>query len=113
MILIKKFGHISICVGLAWGVFFIPGCGGTHIKVESQSQSAPATGKENLKKRLQAVAETGSGGSGLVGLRESLLELKKTEPALADQLLLELTKLERTSNADIIKKVASEMVAKL
>ncbi len=46
-------------------------------------------------------------------MRESILELKKTEPELANQLLTELGKMEKTSNADVIKKVASGMIEKL
>ncbi len=107
--------HQILCAALAMTScgLALPGCSGSTVKVESQSQPAETSGKENLKKRLQAIAETGSGGSGLSGMRESILELKKTEPELANQLLTELGKLEKTSNADVIKKVASGMIEKL
>lgn len=108
-----RYQILCLSLGLSFCGVALPGCGGTAVKVESQSQPAETSGKENLKKRLQAVAETGSGGSGLSGMRESILELKKTEPELANQLLTELGKLEKTSNADVIKKVASGMIEKL
>lgn len=60
-----------------------------------------------------AIASSGSGGSATGGVRDALMELKKTEAPLADQLLQDLAKLETLQDSEQIKALANQMVGKL
>lgn len=91
------------------------GCGGSSSgPVTAKTSESPViSGKDQVKERLQAVAASGSGGSALGGVRQALEELKKTDAALADQLLQDLSALEQTDDAETLKKLATDMIAKL
>ena len=92
------------------------GCGGGSSSgpvTAKTSESPVISGKDQVKERLQAVAASGSGGSALGGVRQALEELKKTDAALADQLLQDLSALEQTDDVETLKKLATDMIAKL
>lgn len=109
----RSFLATLFLMGLSGSPLVTSGCGVGGPKVESTSKPAVISGKENLKKRLEAIAQTGSGGSGLMGMREAIMDLKKTESAVADQLLADLTKIEQTNDAAKIKTLAGDMIKKL
>jgi hypothetical protein len=91
----------------------IGGCKG-EVEVQSTSETVPvAPDKATLKARLSEIATTGVGGSATSGLRDGLLELKKTDDALATQLLQDLDRLERLQDSEQIKALAGSMADKL
>ncbi len=93
----------------------LPGCGGPEVVVDPKaSESAPVNGKEQIKKTLESIASSGSGGSACGGVRDGLMALKNTSDAqLADQLLAELEELEQLQNSEEIKAKAAAMAAQL
>jgi hypothetical protein len=70
---------------------------------------------EELKKKLNQIAETGAGnmGSGMAGLRSSIEGLRASNAALADSLMADLSTLEQARDSADIKRIASQMAAKL
>jgi hypothetical protein len=97
------------------GVVAISGCGGSAPSGNSlpTEQAMKVSGKEELKKRLLSVAQSGNGGSGLAGMREAIGALKATDAALADQLLQDFGPLEQAEDAEQIKSMAQKMADKL
>ena len=91
------------------------GCGGAEVKIVDQSSSAAhaVSGKDQLKARLTEIANSGSGGSAVSGMQDGLMELKKTDDALATQLLKDLSVLENLQEAAEIKALAAKMADKL
>ncbi|TWT60534.1 hypothetical protein [Rubinisphaera italica] len=69
--------------------------------------------KAELKARLQEIADTGTAGSAVVGLKESIESLKSTDGAVADELLSLYNQLESATDKSKIKSLASSMAAKL
>ena len=69
--------------------------------------------KEELKSRLQEIANTGMAGSALSGMRESIEALKSSDQALADELLPLLDQLESASGESKVKSLARQMADKL
>ena len=112
MKLTRSLLEMSVIVAFI-GIAILPGCGPT-VKVDPKANTSPVlTGKEQVKERLKAIASSGSGGSATGGVRDALIELKKTEAPLADQLLQDLAKLEQLQDSAQIKALANAMVAKL
>lgn len=96
------------------GISTVLGCGGPSYKpTPSTEQLMKVTGKEELKKRLTSAGETGTGGSGLAGMREAIEALRGSDAALADQLIKDLSQLEQADDAEKIKSLAKQMAAKL
>lgn len=95
------------------GFSTMAGCGSGSSPAPSTEQAMKVSGKEELKKRLTSVAETGAGGSGLAGMREAIVDLKASDPAVADQLLQDFVQLEQAQDAEQIKAIAQKMAAKL
>ena len=111
---ISTFGHVSALMLLAVaGISTVSGCGPSFKPTPSTEQSLKVSGKEDLKKRLLSVAETGNGGSGLAGMREAIGALKVSDAALADQLIKEFGRLEQAEDAEQIKALAKQMAEKL
>ncbi len=79
-------------------------------KVEELNQ---ASSKEDLKNRLLEVAESGEAGSSLAGMRESIEELKRTDPNIPDELLTLCEQLESASSASKVKSIAKKMAGML
>ena len=106
--------HLPLVFPLVFLAAALPGCGGSEVEVQSQSEATPVTGgKEQIKARLSEIATTGSGGSAVSGIREALTELKATDEALANQLLRDLDRLETLSDPNQIKALAGSMADKL
>lgn len=99
--LMKMLSLLALCT--------ILGCG---TSTPSETVTAPPA-TDSIKMGLQSAAEQGVIDSGLVGVREELANLKKTDPAKADELLADLDQLEKTSGADKVKAKAKEMIGKL
>ena len=103
------------CTLAGFAISAMCGCGGSGNVPTSKPTEVGMkfSGKEELKKRLTSVAETGSGGSGLAGIREAIVELKTSDAAIADQLLQDFGQLEKTEDTTQIKAIAQRMAAKL
>lgn len=103
----------ACCSFIALTLFCGAGCS-SEVEVESASETVSvAPDKSQIKARLEEIATTGSGGSATSGLRDALNELKKTDEALANQLLQDLSRLEQMSDSEEIKKLAGSMADKL
>ena len=99
---------------IAFGLCVVVGCGGAEVKLDPAASASPVVaGKDQIKQRLQAIIDSGSGGSAVGGVREALLELKKTEGPLADGLLKDLDALEKLQDPNQIKGMAQKMSDKL
>jgi hypothetical protein len=68
---------------------------------------------EELKPRLQRVAETGEGGSSLMDIESGLRMLGKVDAGKSERLLQDFRELERAPEADRRKELAREMLKKL
>jgi hypothetical protein len=112
----KVFGSrvFAASLGFAFSLPFC-GCGPAEVKVEDKSsdQAHAVSGKEQIKARLAEIASTGSGGSAVSGLRDGLNELKKTDAALADQLLQDVGRLETLQDPNEIKALAGQMADRI
>ena len=93
----------------------LSGCGAPEVKVVDQSSNAAhaVSGKEQLKARLVEIANSGSGGSAVSGMQDGLIELKKTDEALATDLLKDLAVLQQLQESSQIKALAGKMAEKL
>jgi len=102
-------------LGLAWSASVPVGCPGPSASGPSQSSNEAhvVSGKAQLKERLETIAQTGSGGSAVSGMRQGLDELKKTDAPLADSLLKDLEALEKLQDQAAIKAAARKMADKL
>lgn len=96
--------------------FSLVGCG--------QSMPAPSTknpvdekivgAKEDLKKMLQSIADSGVGGSAMMGVKESIDKaVRPSDAKLADDLTKDFGELSKTQNAAKIKEIATRMAGKL
>ncbi len=95
---------------------FTTGCGGgtpppsTTNPVEEKIVGA----KEDVKKMLQGIAESGSAGSGLMGVKESIEKaIRPSDAKLADELMKDYELLSKTQDAQKVKEIAGRMAGKL
>jgi hypothetical protein len=91
-------------------IWTVAGCGSApHV------DPAPPQYKtfEELKRRLDEVTKTGDGGSSLMGIRESIEELKKVDAAKAALLATDFTRLDLAPTTEQRQQIAKEMVDKL
>lgn len=92
----------------------LTGCGGKSggpsVSVE---QTAKPKSSDELKSRLQGIAQSGEAGSAAAGLRPAIEEMKSGNPQVATELLSELSKLEASTTPAEAKAIATRMVAKL
>lgn len=90
------------------------GCGSEAAKptvpVEEQNK---VSGRDELKKRLAEIAQTGTAGSATAGMSAGIEAIRAEDAKLADALAADLKKLESTSNPADVKKLAEAMAAKL
>jgi hypothetical protein len=93
----------------------LTGCGGTGSPPDlpSTEKALQVSGKDQLKQRLESVAQSGAGGSGLAGISDAIQALKATDASLAEQLLKDLDALEKAQSADQIKAIAGRMAVKI
>jgi hypothetical protein len=93
----------------------ISGCGG------AKPDTAPPPGTEDkplgstaeLKKMLEEIANTGVAGSATAGLRPTIEELQKTDPAKGAALLKDLGQLEGAEGEAQVKAIAKRMASQL
>lgn len=94
------------------------GCGGGG---SSAPQTPVDSAKErqvnstaDLKKRLEEMAASGSGGSAVLGLKESIDQSVRSSNAnLADELMKDVELLQNTTDPAEIKTIATRMAGKL
>lgn len=112
-VVLKK---VATCFIFASLCFVFAGC---SEKLESDladktvEELNQTSSKEELKNRLLVVAETGESGSSLAGMRESIEELKRTDPNIPDELLTLCEQLESASSASKVKSIAKKMAGML
>ncbi len=112
--LVMKLNRVFSVGVLTLGLGLISGCGPEEVKIDPAASSSPTVaGKDQIKERLQAIVDSGSGGSAVGGIREALLELKKTESSLADSLLKDLDALEKLQDPNQVKGMAQKMKDKI
>lgn len=98
---------------------FTSGCGGGASQppaksTEDQLKEKTSASTADLKKRLEDVAASGSGGSGLLGIKESIEQtVRPTNAALATELLTDYGLLSQTSDPATIKTIATQMAGKI
>ncbi len=68
---------------------------------------------DELKTRLNEIASSGQGGSGVAGIRPALEDLKASNPGLATELISDCAKLEVATKPEEIKSIAKKMADKL
>jgi hypothetical protein len=113
MIRIAKKGLIVLGLG---SILCAGGCGGgtTPADPSKSSEAAQAlNGKDQIRERLKMIADSGSGGSAVSGMRAGLDQLKATDAALAADLLKDVDALEKLQDAAKIKALATKMIEKL
>lgn len=97
---------LASCFGLTLAL--LAGCGNDVESVPVEAPPPPAA-----KALLTDVANSGELGSGASLIRDSLEQLKTTDPAKAEPLLKELDELEGMSDPAKIKAKAKSMADKL
>lgn len=109
------FSRVALALLMISVTISLVGCGPSEVKIEDKSSDAAhaVSGKDQLKARLTEIATSGIGGSAVSGLRDGLTELKKTDDALATQLLKDLSTLETLQESNDIKALAGKMADKL
>ena len=106
--------HIYLALVLLSCCLF--GCGNPHGDAPPSgpnvdlNEQAKVDSPAEIKKMLEAIAESGEGGSGLVGLRPSIEGLSSPNK---EELLADLDKLEAATDPEEVKKIATRMAGKL
>jgi hypothetical protein len=110
-------GRVRAIVSLAavWASFglALSGCSYNPPPRAVQPEEIKLSGKDQLKQKLSAVAESGAGGSGLAGIQDAIAGLESSDKALADQLMKDYAQLQSLQEPAQIKAVAKRMVDKL
>ena len=107
----KCLSGVIILVG-----FFLTGCGDSSPPPNKTNPTEEKTvgAKEDLKKMLQSIADSGFGGSALMGVKESIDKaVRPSDAKLADDLTKDFAELTGTQDAAKIKEVANRMAGKL
>ena len=87
-------------------VLVVAGCGET-------TKVTPPSPAEQAAAELDRIAKTGMVDSAIFLVRESLEELKATDPSLATEMLKALDELEQLEDRAKVKELAAEMISKL
>ena len=96
--------------------FLLSGCGQSEPPVNTKNPVEDKTvgAKEDLKKMLQDLAQSGAGGSALMGVKESIDKaVRQTDAKLADDLTKDFTDLSGVQDPAKIKEIATRMAGKL
>ena len=96
--------------------FLLSGCGQSEPPVNTKNPVEDKTvgAKEELKKMLQDLAQSGAGGSALMGVKESIDKaVRPTDAKLADDLTKDFTDLSGVQDPAKIKEIATRMAGKL
>ncbi len=97
------------------GMFLI-GCGSSLPPPSTKNPVDEKTvgAKEDLKKMLQSIADSGAGGSAMMGVKESIDKaVRPSDAKLADDLTKDFDALSSTRDAAKIKEIATRMAGKL
>ena len=100
---------------LALSVFMV-GCGDSTPAPNTKNPvDAKIVGsKEDVKKMLQGIADSGSAGSGLMGVKESIDKaIRPSDAKLADDLMKDFDQLMQTQDPTKVKEIAGRMAGKL
>lgn len=111
----KSLGRVTCWLALLTVSLPLTGCGPGEVKIEDKSsnEARAVSGKDQLKTRLTEIATSGIGGSAVSGMQDGLMELKKTDEALASQLLKDLEVLQTLQEPAEIKALAGKMADKI
>ncbi len=108
----RAFWSLLLVGSCVWSI----GCGSAatvQSSVDPVKEKTVASNAE-LKKRLEEVAASGSGGSGLMGLKESIDQaVRGANAKLADDLTKDLDLLSQAGDPAEIKTIATRMAGKL
>ncbi len=88
------------------------GCGGNPTGGDAgktEEELNQANSKEELKKRLLEIAETGEAGSSVMGMRESIEEVRKADSSIGDEILTLCEQLEAEGSPKKVKSIAKKM----
>jgi hypothetical protein len=102
-----KFLLNAFCVLL---LVSLAGCGQSSSPPNPKVDAA-VNSTDELKSRLQQVADTGIAGSALAGVQDQINQL--SDATKKDDLLKDYQKLSKATNPAEIKKIANEMISKL
>ena len=94
----------------------LSGCGQSEPPVNTKSPVDEKTvgAKDDLKKMLQSIAESGAGGSALMGVKESIDKaVRPSDAKLADDLMKDFTEISGVQDPAKIKEIATRMAGKL
>ncbi len=108
----RALGCLLVMSCCLWSI----GCGATTPELSSVDPVKEKTSTSNaeLKKRLEDVAATGTSGSGLMGIKESIDQaVRPTNAKLADDLTNDFNVLSQVSDPVEIKTIATRMASKL
>lgn len=104
-----QFRRVFQLLGMT-GILFLTACGGTRVPPPAPSGSALI---QSFKTQLNAVAETGEGGSGLDGLRNDFELIEKESPQEASGIKEDLQNLLRASTPEKRKELAAVILKKM
>ena len=96
--------------------FLLSGCGQSEPPVNTKNPVEDKTvgAKEDLKKMLQDLAQSGAGGSALMGVKESIDKaVRPSDVKLADDLTKDFADLSGVQDPAKIKEIATRMAGKL
>ncbi len=103
-----KLGFAVASVALLVSVF---GCGQGSVPADIPSAVPEVPTTDQLKSRLESVAESGTAGSALAGMPEAIAQV--SDPAKRDALMADYQKLEGATAPNTIKQIAKSMLEKL
>jgi hypothetical protein len=94
---------------------FVTGCGSSQSTTPSLSpeQLNAVNSREELKKRLEEIANSGAAGSALAGMKGGIEALKATDEKLATALLADFEKLDKANGPTQVKSLAKKMADSL
>jgi hypothetical protein len=102
-----------LCVAVSLSLTACDNGGGEEAGAVSDDQAAQLASTAELKQTLQDIANSGDGGSALMGLRPSIESMESADPEKAKLLLAELDELESAESPEDIKRIAEQMAGKL
>lgn len=100
-------------LGLLFGISFVGCDSGGGAPSPPVEQTNQPTSNTELKQRLNEIAQSGQAGSALAGVRESIEQMKASDPQKAEALLKDLDKLESTGDPSQVKAIAKRMADQL
>ena len=106
----RLFWNLILLSSCVWSI----GCGTPVASNVDPGKEKIVSSNADLKKRLQDVAASGTSGSGLMGIKESIEQaVRSSNSKLADDLIKDFNLLSQTTDAAEIKTIATRMAEKL